>query len=101
MSQKCFNDVALLNTHKSRTDNLRLVDVANEFIARNETGKETLVLSQCKIFYHDQWDFTEFWFLRYLLLTSKPSEDGRSAYEAASLMPREVLQLDRAVNSVM
>ena len=61
MSQKRFNDVALLNTHKTRTDILRLVDVANEFIARNETGKETLVLSQCKIFYHDQWDFTD-WF---------------------------------------
>ena len=39
MSQKRFNHVALLNTHKTRTDNLRLVDVANEFIARNENRK--------------------------------------------------------------
>ena len=39
MSQKRFNHVDLLNTHKTRTDNLRLVDVANEFIARNENRK--------------------------------------------------------------
>ena len=39
MSQKRFNHVALLNTHKTRTDNLRLVDVANEFMARNDNRK--------------------------------------------------------------
>lgn len=39
MSQKRFNHIALLNTHKTHTDNLRLVDVANEFISRNENRK--------------------------------------------------------------
>ena len=39
MSQKHFNYVALLNTHRTRTDNLRLVNIANEFIARNENRK--------------------------------------------------------------
>ena len=39
MSQKPFNYVALLNTHRTRTDNLRLVNIANEFIARNENRK--------------------------------------------------------------
>ena len=39
ISQKRFNHVALLNIHKTRTDNLRLVDVANEFTARNDNRK--------------------------------------------------------------
>ena len=39
MSQTRFNHVDLLNTHKTCTDNLQLVDVANEFIARNENRK--------------------------------------------------------------
>ena len=39
MSLKRFNHVALLNSHKTATDNLRLVDVANEFIARKENRK--------------------------------------------------------------
>ena len=39
MSQKRFNHLALLNTHKTRTDNLRLVNMAIEFIARNENRK--------------------------------------------------------------
>ena len=39
MSQKHFNRVALLNTHKTRTDNLQLVEVANEFIPRNDNRK--------------------------------------------------------------
>ena len=39
MSQKCFNHVALLKTHKTHTDNLPLVDVTNKFIARNENRK--------------------------------------------------------------
>ena len=49
----CFNNVALLHTHKARTDKIRLVDVANEFVQRNENrfrnfGKFTdLDLSAC------------------------------------------------------
>ena len=39
MSQKRFNHMALLNTHKTCTDNLPLVDVTNKFIARNENRK--------------------------------------------------------------
>ena len=42
MSQKRFNHVALLNTHETRTDNLRLVNVANEFTARNENRKRNV-----------------------------------------------------------
>ena len=42
MSQKHFNHVALLNTHETRTDNLRLVNVANEFTARNENRKRNV-----------------------------------------------------------
>ena len=42
ISQKRFSLVALLNTHKTRTDNLRLVDVADEFIARKENRKGNL-----------------------------------------------------------
>ena len=36
MKQQRFNNVALLHTHKARTDKIRLVDVANEFVQRNE-----------------------------------------------------------------
>ena len=34
-----FNNVAILNAHKTRTDALRLVDVANEFVGRNDIRK--------------------------------------------------------------
>ena len=34
-----------------------------------KTGKESLVLSQCKIFYHDQWDFTGLVLISSLLVT--------------------------------
>ena len=53
MKQQRFNNVALLHTHKARTDKIRLLDVANEFIQRNENrfrnfGKFTdLDLSTC------------------------------------------------------
>lgn len=39
MSQKRFTHLALLNSHKSRTDRIRLVDVANEFASLNENRK--------------------------------------------------------------
>ena len=54
MKQQRFNNVALLNTHKARTDKIRLLDVANEFVQRNENrfrnfGKFTdLDLSTCQ-----------------------------------------------------
>ena len=59
MSQKRFNHVDLLNTHKTRTDNLRLVDVANEFIARNENRKRNFGIFTVQDFYHGQWDSTD------------------------------------------
>ena len=36
MKQQCFNDVALLHINKARTDKIRLLDEANEFVQRNE-----------------------------------------------------------------
>lgn len=36
MKQQRFNNVALLHTHKARTDKIRLLDVANQFVQRNE-----------------------------------------------------------------
>ena len=59
MSQKRFDHVALLNTHKTRTDNLRLVNVANEFIARNENRKRNFGIFTVQDFYHGQWDSTD------------------------------------------
>ena len=53
MKQQSFNNVALSHTHKVRTDKIRLLDVANEFVQRNENrfrnfGKLTdLDLSTC------------------------------------------------------
>ena len=53
MKQQRFNNVALLHTHKARTDKIRLLDVANEFVQRNDNrfrnfGKFTdLDLSTC------------------------------------------------------
>ena len=35
MKQQRFNNVALLHTHKARTNKIRLLDVANEFVQRN------------------------------------------------------------------
>ena len=39
MSHQRFNHVAILNAHKARTDKVRLVDIANEFVSRNENRK--------------------------------------------------------------
>ena len=36
MKQQRFNTVALLHTHMARTDKIRLLDVANQFVQRNE-----------------------------------------------------------------
>ena len=36
MKQQRFNNVALLHIHKTRTDKIQLLDVANEFVQRNE-----------------------------------------------------------------
>ena len=36
MKQQRFNNVALLHTHKARTDKIRLLDVAKELVQRNE-----------------------------------------------------------------
>ena len=36
MKQQRFNYVALLHTHKAITDKIWLLDVANEFVQRNE-----------------------------------------------------------------
>jgi hypothetical protein len=39
MQQQRFNNISLLHCHKERTDRIRLVDVAKEFIDRNENRK--------------------------------------------------------------
>lgn len=39
MSQKRFTHLALLNSHKTRTDRIRLIDVANEFASVNKNRK--------------------------------------------------------------
>ena len=39
MTQTRFSNLTILNTHKQRTDELCLIDVANEFAALNEDGK--------------------------------------------------------------
>ena len=36
MKQQRFNNVALLHTQKARTDKIRLLDIGNEFVQRNE-----------------------------------------------------------------
>ena len=36
MKQQRFNNAALLHTHMARTDKIRLLDVANKFVQRNE-----------------------------------------------------------------
>ena len=39
ITQQIFNNVAILNAHKTRTDDLRVADVANEFVGRNHNCK--------------------------------------------------------------
>ena len=36
MKLQHFNNVALLHTHQARTDKIGFLDVANEFVQRNE-----------------------------------------------------------------
>ena len=51
VKQQRFNNEVLLHTPKARTDNIRLLDVANEFVQRNENrfrnfGKFTALVCQ-------------------------------------------------------
>ena len=39
LTQTRFSNLTILNTHKQRTDKLRLVDAANEFAALNKNRK--------------------------------------------------------------
>ena len=41
-TDKGFNHVSIMNTYKSRTEKVRLVDVANEFASRNDQRKQNL-----------------------------------------------------------
>ena len=41
MKQQRFNNVALLQPHKARTDKIRLLDVANEFVQQNKNRAHT------------------------------------------------------------
>ena len=45
MKQQRFNNVALLHTHKARTDKIRLLDVAINLSTEMKTVFATLVLS--------------------------------------------------------
>ena len=39
MAQKSFNSLAILNIHKGRSDQLHLIDVANEVVGQNDNLK--------------------------------------------------------------
>ena len=39
MQQQRFNNISLLHCHKERTDRIRLLDVANDFVGRNDNRK--------------------------------------------------------------
>ena len=39
-SQTRFSNLTILNTHKQRTDNLCLIDIANEFTALNDNRRK-------------------------------------------------------------
>ena len=52
MTQTRFSNLTILNTHKQRTDNLCLIDIANEFTALNDNRRKnfgTLKESDFKI----------------------------------------------------
>ena len=40
MTQTRFSNLTILNTHKQRTDNLCLIDIANEFTALNDNRRK-------------------------------------------------------------
>lgn len=42
MNQMRFNNLAILNVHKERLDEVDLVDVANEFVAKSDHRKKVL-----------------------------------------------------------
>ena len=52
MTQKRFSHVTILNTHKDRTDKLRLLDVANEFVQKNENRKKNFWKFTAKDLHH-------------------------------------------------
>ena len=45
-TQTRFSNLTILNTHKQRTDKLRLVDVANVFVALNDNRKGNFAPSE-------------------------------------------------------
>ena len=44
MTQDGFSNPTILNNHKQRTDKLCLLDVANEFVGRNENRKRNFTI---------------------------------------------------------
>ena len=44
LNQNRFTHLALLNSHETRTDKLRLIDVANEFASVNENRKRNFAI---------------------------------------------------------
>ena len=43
-SKKRFNTTAILNSHKERTENLRIIDIANELVEVNDNRKRNFHL---------------------------------------------------------
>ena len=61
ISQKRFTHLAILNTHKTRTDNLRIVDVANVFASRNENRKRKFGIFTEQDLLYNQVKSPEWW----------------------------------------
>ena len=40
MGQKRFNAIAVLNSHKERTENLRIIDDVNKLVEVNDTSRD-------------------------------------------------------------
>ena len=47
MNQKCFNSVAILNQHNSRTDKINIVDISNSFVC-NVTTTDNVILESLR-----------------------------------------------------
>ena len=55
MSQKRFTHLVIPNTHKTLTDNVLTVDVANVFASRNENRKRNIgIFTEQDLCYHLQ-----------------------------------------------